>query len=523
MPRRVISVCIGREEGTEEIRPLLLVLSLRWLYIDVTKVLQGFYGDLIFKSYDKKRDVFRPIYEGVISVKVKSVGLAVSALAMTALVAGCGTQAATSANTSSSAATNTTSNKTATNSSNTTSSTSTSGVTDITFWVGHPSGALHKAILAEVKHFNDTHPTIHVDVKIVHVTNKGIPAFIAHKAPNVGEIETASIKKFINAGAVVNLAPYVSGSNGLSASQIKELYYPSVWKDMQGPGSAQYLMPLEKKSAVVIYYNETLFKKAGIHSAPQTWNQVFDDIQKITALGGKIHGWAWTPLLREFFVMVKDYGGHIYKNSSHTKFDMDSPQAEQVLTKLRSLVAAGDVIVGKKYEYQQDFGTGDIGLLVDASAGWTYDYGSVGGKFPMLATPAPRGTAPIPYNWINGGSLIMFNTGTTAQKNAAWTFMKWMSSPNNNAYWNEHTNYLPLGPAADAKMASFYKTNKAYAASFSDPAGWIMKPRSNRYSEAQTAMTNYFLEALNGQMPVTQALQMMDKVGDKYMSGNERL
>ncbi|QQE79152.1 extracellular solute-binding protein [Alicyclobacillus sp. SO9] len=446
-------------------------------------------------------------------LQVKAVGTTLTVLF---LLSGCGTQAAASAGT-------TTRNAASSNTSNATGSGAANHVTNITFWSGHPSGKLHKAILAEVSKFNSTHQNIHVTIDIIHATNKAIPAYLAHKAPNVAEIQTAAVQKFVTANAVVNLKPFINGSNGLSQQEIKKRYYPVIWNDMQGPGKKQYLMPLEKKSFVVVYYNDALFKKAHISGAPKTWSQYFSDVQKISQLGGKVHGWAWTPMLPVFFSMVKDYGGNIWANSNHSKFSLDSAAGKKVLSQLRSLVKSGDLLITKKYEYQQDFGTGKIGLLTDASAGWTYDYGSVGGKFPMLAAPAPKGTAPIAYNWINGGSLTMMNTGTSAQKAAAWTFMKWMSSPSTNTYWNEHTNYLPLGPQTDSNMQSFYQKNKPYAASFSNPKGWTMKPRFVNYTQAETTMMNYFLKGLNGQLSVNQALQGMDKSGDKYMSGHRRL
>jgi len=395
--------------------------------------------------------------------------------------------------------------------------------THIVFWSGHPSGALHLAIENEVKQFNATHKNIVVKLLVEHATDKGIAAYLAHKAPNVAMIGTYAIEQFVNAGAVMNLKPFISGRDGLTPAEIRADYYPVVWKDMQSANGAQYLMPLEKKSTVVVYYNQDLFKRAHIAHAPRTWAQLERDAFAIDKLGKKIHGMAWTPSIRQFFVMALDFGGKVWSNADQSRFDLNNPGALAAFSELRRMVASKAMIPTSGYNYQLDFGTGDIGMLVDASAGYTYDYGSVGGKFPMLAAPAPFGPSGHDYNYINGASMIMFKTGTAAQRAASWTFMKWMSSPQTNTYWNEHTNYLPLGPTGYDLIKGFYKKDPAYAASFSNPSYWVIKPPYYNYADAKSAMDSYFMKGLLGQIPLKTALADMTAAGNKFMAGQERL
>ncbi|QSO46051.1 extracellular solute-binding protein [Alicyclobacillus mengziensis] len=436
-----------------------------------------------------------------------------STLTMVTLLAGCGASQSGGGTTASQS----------TNTASTSPNTSSKSMVDINFWAGHSSGTLYKALVAETAAFNKEHPNIHVTFTAEGATKKGMAAFLAHKSPNVGMISTYAAQTFANAGAILNLTPYITGKNGLSQQQIQNDYFPVIWKDMQGTGTNQYIMPLEKKSGVVIYYNADMFKKAGISSAPKTWNDVWNDAKKITALGGKAHGIAWTPMIQQFFVMTMDNGGQVFTDSSESKFNLVNTGAESTLQTLRNLVKNGDIIVGKGYQYQQDFGTGDIGLLMDASAGYTYDKGSVGGKFPFDAASAPIGSSGKAYNWINGASVAMFNTGTQAQKDASWEFVKYLSGPANNTYWNEHTNYLPLGPAGKTQMQSFYQSKPGWAASYSNPQDWIMKPTNTNWSAAKTAMDTDFMKALNGQESVTQALKNMNAEGNKYLSGQGRL
>jgi len=392
----------------------------------------------------------------------------------------------------------------------------------ITYWAGHSSGALHKAVVAEVAQFNATHPTIHVTFDATGASVHGLAAFEAGKAPNVGMINHAVLGQLVSAHAILDLKTYIDGASGLSASQISADYYPAVWADMQ-TGAHQYLMPLEKKALTVIYYNESLFKQAGITAAPATWQQVAADAQKITALGSGDHGIAWTPSLRPFFDMVISDGGAVFTTQTNRQtFSLNNAGALAALNLLRGLVASGDMILTTGYGYQQDFGVGKIGILIDASAGYTYDNGSVGGKFVVGGASAPSGSSGHSSAMMNGESLAMFNTGTAAQQAASWTFIKYLSSPSTNTYWDQHTNYLPLGPAAYTLMKPYYAKNTAEAATYSTPSGWWFAPRSPNYAAAYTALTGILDQALNGKIQPQQALIEMDTQGTQYLSGKVR-
>lgn len=403
---------------------------------------------------------------------------------------------------------------------------STSGkatVTDITYWSGHSSGALYRAVVAEVKQFNKTHPTIHVTFKPIGASKHGLASFEAGQAPNVGMVSGYIVPQLAQAGAILNLSSYIKGKNGLSQSEINQWFYPVIWQDTKETNGKQYLMPLEKKSLLVIYYNESLFKKAGITSPPTTWAEVGADAAKITALGSSYHGIAWTPELQQYFDIITANGGHVFPTTTNRRaYSLNNSGASTALSMLRGWIANGSMITTTGYQYQLDFGTGKVGMVIDASAGYTYDKGSVGGKFVMGGIAAPRGTTGHTSQYINGASTVLFNTGTTAQKNAGWTFMKWMASPSTNVYWDQHANYLPLGPAGYQMMQSFYSSHPAEAASYSNPAEWWYKPRTTNFEPSVTAMDAPFLSGLSGKLSVSQTLKNMTQVGTNYLSGKVR-
>jgi sn-glycerol 3-phosphate transport system substrate-binding protein len=167
-------------------------------------------------------------------------------------------------------------------------------------------------------------------------------------------------------------------------------------------------------------------------------------------------GIAFTPLNQVLAAVATGNGGQEFRIAGGQRvFDLDNRGAAAALTMMRDWVKNGEMILTTGYQYQVDFDTGNIGMVIDQSADYSYDKDN-GGKFVMGGVPLPQGNSGDPPALeIAGASLVMFNTGTAVQKNAAWTFMKWVSSPAVNVYWDEHTNYIGCGSSRGTIFASY--------------------------------------------------------------------
>lgn len=60
--------------------------------------------------------------------------------------------------------------------------------------------------------------------------------------------------------------------------------------DVSSVGDTQYGLPLIA-SARTLFINNTLFKKAGLSTAPKTWDEMLTDAKAISALGGGVYGY----------------------------------------------------------------------------------------------------------------------------------------------------------------------------------------------------------------------------------------
>ncbi len=129
-------------------------------------------------------------------------------------------------------------------------------------------------------------------IKLLNSVNK-LPAIIT----DVG-IDPAFYKLLKENNRIVNLTPYINKDIIL-----KEFYQrKSVQSCIEEDGSV-YLAPLDDKLFYSgVFYNKDLFKKAGITTFPDTWEEFFytcDKLHKsgITPLSLHTTGTAWIPML----------------------------------------------------------------------------------------------------------------------------------------------------------------------------------------------------------------------------------
>lgn len=146
-------------------------------------------------------------------------------------------------------------------------------------------------------------------MKLLNSINK-LPAIIT----DVG-IDPAFYELLKNNNRIVNMAPYIERDPAL-----KEFYQrKSIQSCVEADGSI-YLAPLDDKLYYSgVFYNKDLFKKAGIHSFPNTWEEFFAACDKLTKAGItplSLHttGTAWIPMLYSTASMGMTQSGQEFMN-----------------------------------------------------------------------------------------------------------------------------------------------------------------------------------------------------------------
>lgn len=197
-----------------------------------------------------------------------------------------------------------------------------------------------------------------------------------------------------------------------------------------------YGMPFNK-STEVIWYNKTLFDELGLE-VPTTFEEFAQVAKTITEKKG-IVGAGFDALNNFYTTYLKNKG-----------VDFNS---ETDVTSAESVEAANYYLDGIKEGYFRIAGTDmylsgpfaneTLGMYVGSNAGESFVKQGVDGKFEI-------GVAPYPAESVmqQGTDLYMFSSATAEQRTAAFEFLKFLTSTENQITWGVETGYIPATHAA---------------------------------------------------------------------------
>jgi sn-glycerol 3-phosphate transport system substrate-binding protein len=239
-------------------------------------------------------------------------------------------------------------------------------------------------------------------------------------------------------GACVPITDFTDGPNGIDRSKV----YDAFWKYNMAGGTI-WAMPFNN-SVPLLYYNKDLFKAAGLDpdKPPETWDDVLRYGQMISD-GESQWGFNTNDDTHWYFsTMVLGNGGQIV-NTEETEVLYNSPEAVEMLTLWGDMVNDVQIMPPAQHnEAPTDFLAGTLGMLMRSSS-----------VVPSLARDAPfkLGVAMVPTTAgkqrvapIGGGSMVIFKNQNPYILDAAWEFVKFMTSEPSSLYLATHTGYVPI-------------------------------------------------------------------------------
>jgi multiple sugar transport system substrate-binding protein len=205
--------------------------------------------------------------------------------------------------------------------------------------------------------FHKANPTISVKVTVVPWTNfdSEIQTMVQnHNYPDITEGDYFS--DYAQQGLLYPASQVLSNPGELLPVFKKQGTYNGV----------QYGMPFTTSSRT-LFYNKKLFAKAGISSAPTTWNDIKADAAKIKAQGAIGFGLPLGPeeAQAESLLWFLGDGGN-YQNAAG-KWTINSPQNVAAFTFMKGLVSAGDTEphpgTQNRTPLWEQFAQGKIGMI----------------------------------------------------------------------------------------------------------------------------------------------------------------
>ncbi len=324
------------------------------------------------------------------------------------------------------------------------------GKTELVYWRSL-TGAAGDAQDRLVEEFNAQQARFHVTPEfqgsLSHLATKLVTAATAGQGPDVTQLGTFEIRSFAREGLLVDLTPFMQGSDGLDTRD-----WPGTIAQAGMVDGRVYWLPFNV-AVPVLYYNADAFHKAGIDQAPDTWDGFFDLAERLTERdpSGQVTraGLALWDITWPYLAIIWSEGGELV-NRDYTNVTLNDPVVVDVLTRLQALVKEGAAIMPNAAAggHRSAFISGQAAMILDSPAPFDEIMrGAVGFRPAVSAYPAGKAGRVYPPG---GAGIAMLARTPENRRAAAWTFMKYLLSPSSLAFYAENSGYLAFTDQSQA-------------------------------------------------------------------------
>jgi multiple sugar transport system substrate-binding protein len=298
-----------------------------------------------------------------------------------------------------------------------------SGPVTLTQW------SFNQQVTEQAAKFNATHPDIHVNA-LKHASGPGqyypplITAIQAGNGPDVFILEYQEIAQLASSNALLDL-----NSKGLTGNNEQSQFDAATW-NLSHFGGKLIGLP-QDTGPTVMFWNTDTFKKAGITTAPKTWDEYYTDAVKIHALGAKYHiaalGLDNSGYIEALFWQAGAIWTSIQGDTWHVNINSD--KAKTVAQYWDKMINQG-LVDTKNTDFSAQWNANlDNGTIASwpMAAGWGTGVISgaakdQAGKWAVATTP--QWTAGNDDQALWGGSAQAISA-TTKHPKEAFTYLQW--------------------------------------------------------------------------------------------------
>lgn len=313
------------------------------------------------------------------------------------------------------------------------------GKKTVVFWNGY-TGPDRPVLEELVEQYNAAHTDIEIKMEIMPwdtLFQKLMPAMIAGNAPDLIAMSVGRYAEYAQAGKLASLDDLIKSSKTLDVNKL----VPGMIAAGNFEGK-QYAMPMAF-AALVMYYNKTLFKEAGLdpEKAPATLAELQDAWKKLIkkdssgnvvqyaqAIGVK----STVPMVPVFMWM---YGADYLKDG---KSIINSAEAVTAMKMLADAFKMGVSPVGLTgQEADNLFAAGKA--AIEFNGPWAINgFRGAGIDLGIAEVPAgPKGR----MTW--GGDSVLCITEGSKVKEAAWNFIEYWNSLETQRHWALNVGFPP--------------------------------------------------------------------------------
>ncbi len=295
-------------------------------------------------------------------------------------------------------------------------------------------------------------------------------------------------------------------------------FYPAFMENSQ-TGGKTWGIPFQR-STIVLYWNKEMFKEAGLdpNKAPANWKETLDYAEKLTKRDAAKNVTQWGVQIPSsgfpywLFQALAIQNGVNLMNSAGTETYYDRPEVIEALQYWVDLAnrykvhPPGVVDWGTTpkdfFEKKMAMMWTTTGNLTNVKTNAKFDFGVA-----MLPAGRQRGSP------TGGGNFYIFKKSTPAQREAAFKFIRWVTTPQRAAQWGIDTGYVAVRADAFETPAM-----KQYIAGF-PPAAVARDQLPYAKAELSTHDNQRVTKALNDGL---QAALTGAKTSDQAMKDAQR-
>jgi sn-glycerol 3-phosphate transport system substrate-binding protein len=301
-------------------------------------------------------------------------------------------------------------------------------------------------------------------------------------------------------------------------------FYPAFMENSQ-TGGKTWGIPFQR-STVVLYYNKEAFKDAGLdpNKAPATWTEMREFAQKLTKrdASGNVTQWGVQIPSSGFpywlFQGLAIENGVNLMNQAGTEVYYDKPEVVGALQYWLDLVNKYKVHPPGIVEWgttPKDFFERKVAMMWTTTGNLTNVKNNAKFDFGVAMLPAEkRRGSPT-----GGGNFYIFKKSTPAQREAAFKFIKWITTPERAAQWGIDTGYVAVrADAWETPVMKQYVAGFPAAAVARDQLPFAKAELSTHDNQRVTKALNDALQAaLTGTKPADQALKDAQREADRLL------
>ena len=281
--------------------------------------------------------------------------------------------------------------------------------------------------------------------------NKLKSAQIGNMGADLVQIYDIGTRFMIDSGWVIPMQEMID-ADGYDISQIEPniaAYYTT--------DAGLYSMPFNS-STPLLYYNKDMFEAAGITEVPTSLPGIAEIGDALLNEGGaqeviaiSIYGWWFEQFLSKQGLAFVDNENGRTAPATKVVFD-ENGGALNIVSAWKDLFDKGYAPnVGRSGSdtATTDFTSGKAAMMFGSTASLKQVLQDTGDSFevgtaylPAVADGDEGGVS------IGGASLWALNNNDETKAAATWKFVKFMISPESQAYWNAQTGYFPITTAA---------------------------------------------------------------------------